>query len=329
MRTERRVDTIVFDWLREGLDESVSQLLAALESLSESEQTTEPAFDAMQALKTLDNVLAFAGEHGVRVLIRNQHAALDKIDRADTPAEPQALSAQVESAHILRSIIDRLIFDGAINKASLLPMTNRLREQAGFPEIDATGFQARGLLLEQEFNTSIGKSFQTDPPDVRSLLKHAEREALGVIRHDWSAAQRLAALLSKLVAEISRRSVKNALLLYIDALALAEVDPERIGGVVKRSIGRLLKLLRLLAMDVPRIQVQHLATEAGAILLTELTSLADKNTCLLGREVREWQSDLNATMGRCQFLGVDLLTLQAVQDVFIDELGAVEDVLDL
>src|SRR5690554_5268693 len=106
MRTERKVDAIVFDWLREGLEERLAELLRALEQLSEGHNATEHVFDATQALQTLDSVFSMIDAQLVRVLVHTQLAALEPLE-ADRHDE-SAVSAQIESAVLLQALLDRM-----------------------------------------------------------------------------------------------------------------------------------------------------------------------------------------------------------------------------
>ncbi|MFO7582220.1 hypothetical protein, partial [Guyparkeria sp.] len=149
MRTERKVDAIVFDWLREGLEERLAELLRALEQLSEGENVTEHVFDATLALQTLDRVFAMVDIQLVRVLIRTQLAALEAIERAGAE-DDTALSAQIESAALLGALLDRMSTGAAVNAPSLLPMVNRLRGSMGQPALGVRDLASRAYLLQAE-----------------------------------------------------------------------------------------------------------------------------------------------------------------------------------
>ncbi|MFP4463395.1 MAG: hypothetical protein ACLFO0_06030, partial [Guyparkeria sp.] len=110
MRTERKVDAIVFDWLREGLEERLAELLRALEQLSEGENATEHVFDATQALQTIDRVFSMVDIQLVRVLVRTQLAALEPLENLSVGEDDAntAVSAQIESAALLQALLDRM-----------------------------------------------------------------------------------------------------------------------------------------------------------------------------------------------------------------------------
>lgn len=146
MRTESKVDSIVLDWLREGLNEKLDQLLHALEDLSGGTGGVEHIFESLQAVKTMDAVLSNADFQVLRVLLKEEMSALALLE-SKPPQTADLLSSVTETAWLLRSIFDRLRIGATVNAMSLLPMINRLRVAQSLPEIDTENVLARASII--------------------------------------------------------------------------------------------------------------------------------------------------------------------------------------
>ncbi|MFW5954422.1 MAG: Hpt domain-containing protein [Guyparkeria sp.] len=330
MRTERKVDAIVFDWLREGLEERLAELLRALEQLSEGENVTEHVFDATQALQTIDRVFAMVDIQLVRVLIRTQLVALEAIERTGVENET-ALSAQIESAALLRALLDRMSTGSTVNAASLLPMVNRLRTGMGQPALDVRDLAARGYLLQAEHELDK-LSLDTDGltgERLRQLLRQMEREVLSVMRDDWSVLPGLRDLSMRIIAHERSRSAIIAVQVFGELLRLTEQDPERYAPLLKRAVGRVLQLFRLQLSSRSEVVIDHAGLDLGATVLGALLDHVDDDAQICSETAAEWRAQLDGAEGEARFVGLDAHALGAVAEALQEEILATQDVLDL
>ncbi|MDG4868106.1 Hpt domain-containing protein [Guyparkeria sp. 1SP6A2] len=329
MRTERKVDAIVFDWLREGLEERLVELLRALEQLSEGENVTEHVFDATQALQTLDRVFSMVDIQLVRVLVRTQLAALEPLEN---DGDERAISAQIESAALLQALLDRMAAGAPINPASLLPMVNRLRSTLKQPPLTARELAARSFLLQAEHE--LGKrphhnDGMDDEHRLRPLLRQMEREVLSVMRDDWSVLPGLRDLSMQIIANEPSRSAIIAIRVFGDLLRLTESDAERYSPVLKRAVGRVLQLFRLQLAGRSEVVINHAGLDLGASVLLSLLDLVDDDTAIGEDSAAEWRALLSQADGVAHFVGLDAEALHAVARALEEELLATQDVLDL
>jgi chemosensory pili system protein ChpA (sensor histidine kinase/response regulator) len=330
MRTERKVDPIVFDWLREGLVERLAELLRALEQLSEGENVTEHVFDASQALQTLDRVFAMVDIQLVRVLIRTQLAALENVERNEAEDEA-AVSAQIEAAALIRSLLDHMSTGSRINAASLLPMVNRLREGLGQPPFGVQGLAARAFVLQAEHETGKLPQSSDEPGEqqLRPRLRRMERAVLSVMRNDWATLPGLRELSMQIVGSEPRRSAVVAVRLFDELARLTEEDPGRYAPLLKRAVGRVLQLFRLQLSGRSETVIDHAALELGATILTSLLDRIDDDTGIWDKPAGEWKARLARAEQAGRFLGLDADALKAVAEALEDELLVTQDVLDL
>ncbi len=329
MRTERKVDAIVFDWLREGLEERLVELLRALEQLSEGENITEHVFDATQALQTLDRVFSMVDIQLVRVLVRTQLAALEPLEN---DGDERAISAQIESAALLQALLDRMAAGAPINPASLMPMVNRLRSTLKQPPLTARELAARSFLLQAEHE--LGKrphrnDGMDDEHRLRPLLRQMEREVLSVMRDDWSVLPGLRDLSMQIIANEPSRSAIIAIRVFGDLLRLTESDAERYSPVLKRAVGRVLQLFRLQLSGRSEVVINHAGLDLGASVLLSLLDLVDDDAAIGEDSAAEWRALLPQADGVAHFVGLDADALHAVARALEEELLATQDVLDL
>ncbi|MFN2381830.1 MAG: hypothetical protein ABR561_04665, partial [Guyparkeria sp.] len=335
MRTERKVDAIVFDWLREGLEERLAELLRALEQLSEGDNVTEHVFDATQALQTIDQVFSMVDIQLVRVLVRTQLAALEPLEKQ--PAEPDAahqtaVSAQIESAALLQALLDRMAAGAEIAPASLLPMVNRLRGTIKQPPIDVREVAARAFLLQAEHE--LGKRPHREKgvdeeAQLRPLLRQMEREVLAVMRDDRSVLPGLRDLSMQIIAHEPSRSAIIAIRVVGELLRLTEVDPERYAPVLKRAVGRVLQLFRLQLQGRSESVINHAGLDLGASVLLSLLERVDDDELICRDRAAEWRAQLERADRPARFVGLDAEALEAVQKALEEELLVTQDVLDL
>ncbi len=330
MRTERKVDAIVFDWLREGLEERLAELLRALEQLSEGENVTEHVFDATQALQTIDRVFSMVDIQLVRVLVRTQMAALEPLeDRSD---DQTAISAQIESAALLQALLDRMAAGAEITPASLLPMVNRLRGTIKQAPLDARELAARAFLLQAEHE--LGKRPHREKgvdeeAELRPLLRRMEREVLAVMRDDWSVLPGLRELSMQIIAHEPSRSAIIAIRVVGELLRLTESDPDRYAPVLKRAVGRVLQLFRLQLQGRSESVINHAGLDLGASVLLSLLERVDDDEPICRDRAADWREQLDRADLPARFVGLDAEALEAVQKALEEELLATQDVLDL
>ncbi len=329
MRTERKVDAIVFDWLREGLEERLVELLRALEQLSEGENVTEHVFDATQALQTLDRVFSMVDIQLVRVLVRTQLAALEPLEN---DGDENAISAQIESAALLQALLDRMSAGAPINPASLLPMVNRLRSTLKQAPLTARELAARSFLLQAEHE--LGKrphhnDGMDDERRLRPLLRQMEREVLSVMRDDWTVLPRLRDLSMQIIANEPSRSAIIAIRVFGDLLRLTETDADRYSPVLKRAVGRVLQLFRLQLSGRSEVVINHAGLDLGGSVLLSLLDLVDDDTAIGEDSAAEWRAQLSQADGVAHFVGLNAEALHAAARALEEELLATQDVLDL
>ena len=330
MRTERKVDAIVFDWLREGLEERLAELLRALEQLSEGENVTEHVFDATQALQTIDRVFSMVDIQLVRVLVRTQMAALEPLEE---PSDDQtAISAQIESAALLQALLDRMAAGAEIAPASLLPMVNRLRGTIKQAPLDARELAARAFLLQAEHE--LGKRPHREKgvdeeAELRPLLRRMEREVLAVMRDDWSVLPGLRDLSMQIIAHEPSRSAIIAIRVVGELLRLTEADPDRYSPVLKRAVGRVLQLFRLQLQGRSESVINHAGLDLGASVLLSLLERVDDDEPICRDRAGDWREQLDRADVPARFVGLDAQALEAVQQALEEELLATQDVLDL
>ncbi|TKA89943.1 hypothetical protein FAZ79_04525 [Guyparkeria sp. SB14A] len=335
MRTERKVDAIVFDWLREGLEERLAELLRALDQLSEGENVTEHVFDATQALQTIDRVFSMVDIQLARVLVRTQMAALEPLeDNADESddGDRTAISAQIESAALLQALLDRMAAGAEITPASLLPMVNRLRSTLQQPPLDAREMAARAFLLQAEHE--LGKRPHREKgvdeeAELRPLLRRMEREVLAVMRDDWSVLPGLRELSMEIIAHEPSRSAIIAIRVVGELLRLTESDPDRYAPVLKRAVGRVLQLFRLQLQGRSESVINHAGLDLGASVLLSLLERVDDDEIICRDPAAEWRAQLDAADRPARFVGLDAEALEAVRQALEEELLATQDVLDL
>ncbi|MGM0691602.1 MAG: hypothetical protein ACQES3_08735, partial [Pseudomonadota bacterium] len=330
MRTERKVDAIVFDWLREGLEERLAELLRALEQLSEGENVTEHVFDATQALQTIDRVFSMVDIQLVRVLVRTQMAALEPLEE---PSDDQtAISAQIESAALLQALLDRMASGAEIAPASLLPMVNRLRATIKQPPLEARDLATRAFLLQAEHELGKRPHREKDvdeEAELRPLLRRMEREVLAVMRDDWSVLPGLRDLSMQIIAHEPSRSAIIAIRVVGELLRLTESDPDRYAPVLKRAVGRVLQLFRLQLQGRSESVINHAGLDLGASVMLSLLERVDDDETICWERAGDWREQLDHADVPARFVGLDAQALEAVQKALEEELLATQDVLDL
>ncbi|WP_322521636.1 Hpt domain-containing protein [Guyparkeria halophila] len=330
MRTERKVDAIVFDWLREGLEERLAELLRALEQLSEGQNVTEHVFDATQALQTIDRVFSMVDIQLVRVLVRTQMAALEPLEE---PSDDEtAISAQIESAALLQALLDRMAAGAEIAPASLLPMVNRLRGTLKQPPLEARELAARAFLLQAEHE--LGKRPHREKgvdeeAELRPLLRRMEREVLAVMRDDWSVLPGLRDLSMQIIAHEPSRSAIIAIRVVGELLRLTESDPDRYAPVLKRAVGRVLQLFRLQLQARSESVINHAGLDLGASVLLSMLERVDDDEPICRDRAGDWRQQLDRADVPARFVGLDAQALEAVRQALEEELLATQDVLDL
>lgn len=330
MRTERKVDAIVFDWLREGLEERLAELLRALEQLSEGHNATEHVFDATQALQTLDSVFSMIDAQLVRVLVHTQLAALEPLE-ADRHDE-SAVSAQIESAVLLQALLDRMAAGAELTPASLQPMVNRLRATMEQPPLAARELAARALLLQVGHDLNQrpdGPGSADAQAELRPLLRQVEREVLAVMRDDWSVLPRLRDLSMQIIAHEPSRGATVAILVANDLFRLTESDPDRYGLILKRAVGRVLQLFRLQLQAHSEVVLNHAGLDLAASILLSILEQADDQEVICRDTAAEWKAQLACADAPAQFVGLDAESLIAAQQALKEELLSTQDVLDL
>ncbi|HER35435.1 MAG TPA: hypothetical protein ENO19_08230 [Halothiobacillaceae bacterium] len=320
----------MFDWLREGLEERLAELLRALEQLSQGENATEHVFDATQALQTLDRVFSMVDIQLVRVLLRTQLAALEPLEHDDR--DEVAVSAQIESAALLQALLDRMAAGAEISAASLRPMVNRLRGTQGQPPLDERELAARAFLLQAEHELGKRPHLPTGvdaEAELRPLLRRMEREVLAVMRDDWSALPGLRDLSMQIIAHESSRSAIIAIRVVDELLRLTESRPNDFAPLLKRAVGRVLQLFRFQLQARSVAVIDHAGLDLGASVLLSLLDKVDEQDVICRDTAAEWRAQIDRADGPARFVGLDAEALKAVRQALEEELLATQDVLDL
>lgn len=338
MRTESKVDSIVLDWLREGLSEKLDQLLRALEDLSGGTGGAEHIYESLQAVKTMDAVLSIADFQVLRVLLKEEMAALVLLE-TKPPQVESLLYAVTEAAWLLRSIFDRLSIGATVNAMSLVPMINRLRSAQSLPLVDTENVLARASIIWSESRVTsapyrteggvIRVSPATTPTTPKVLLTQMEQQILQLLRGNTVIISDLLKTFDLIIDNEVNPAVIVATRVFEELLNAIHDDQARYLPLVQRVIGRILKLFRMELQGREALQIRHEAIEFATDLLLELLKILPDDRVLCGEGVGHWREILSTTGERTRFLGLESDTLKQVAEALSEELNAAQDVLDI
>ncbi|ANJ67625.1 hypothetical protein A9404_09730 [Halothiobacillus diazotrophicus] len=338
MRTESKVDSIVFDWLREGLGEKLDQLLRALEDLSGGTGGAEHIYESLQAVKTMDSVLSIADFQVLRVLLKEEMAALILLE--SKPAETETLLyAVTEAAWLLGAIFDRLSIGATVNAMSLLPMINRLRKAQGLAEVDTRNVLARASIIWSESriasepyrasDTATRAASESAGVAPKALLGQMEQQILQLMRGNAVIIPELLKTFDQIIDNEVNPAVIVATRVFEELLGAVHGNPEGYLPLAQRMIGRILKLFRMELQGRDSLQIRHEAIELATDLLLELLKVLPDDRVLCGEEVQQWHLMLSTENERARYLGLESATLTQVADALSEELNAAQDVLDI
>ncbi len=334
MRTESKVDSIVLDWLREGLNEKIDQLLRALEDLSSGAGGNELVFESLQAVKAIDAVLAVSDYQLLRVMLKEQMSALTQLETRPEQAASLVM-AVTEAAWILRALLDRLSVGATVNAMSLLPMINRLRLVQGLPEVDTVNVLVRSAVLWSEsrvfVNPYVGQVAAKPGEKIQSnqLLASMEQQILLLMRGDVAAIPGLIQTFDRIIEREVNRSVVVATRSFEELLGVVHQDQERYLPLAKRMIGRVLRLFRMEIHGRDSLLIRFEAIEFATDMLLELVRVLPEDRELCGERLSYWYELLSTEGERVRFLGLETSALTQVSEVLTEELNAAQDVLDL
>lgn len=336
-RTESKVDSIVLDWLREGLSEKLDQLLRALEDLSGGTGGAEHIYESLQAVKTMDSVLSIADFQVLRVLLKEEMAALVLLE-TKPPQVESLLYAVTEAAWLLRSIFDRLSIGATVNAMSLLPMINRLRFAQGLPLVDTENVLARATIIWSEsrvssapYRTADGSTriLPATATTPKVLLAQMERQILQLLRGNTVIIPDLLKTFDRIIDNEVNPAVIVATRVFEELLNAIHGDQAGFLPLAQRVIGRILKLFRMELQSRDALQIRHEAIEFATDLLLELLKILPDDRVLCGEGVGHWREMLSTTGERTRFLGLESDTLKQVAEALSEELNAAQDVLDI
>ncbi|HUX81231.1 MAG TPA: Hpt domain-containing protein [Halothiobacillus sp.] len=338
MRTESKVDSIVLDWLREGLSEKLDQLLRALEDLSGGTGGAEHIYESLQAVKTMDAVLSIADFQVLRVLLKEEMAALVLLE-TKPPQVESLLYAVTEAAWLLRSIFDRLSIGATVNAMSLVPMINRLRSAQSLPLVDTENVLARASIIWSESRV-FSAPYRTEDGGVRIfpatatstpkvLLTQMEQQILQLLRGNTVIISDLLKTFDLIIDNEVNPAVIVATRVFEELLNAIHDDQARYLPLAQRVIGRILKLFRMELQGREALQIRHEAIEFATDLLLELLKILPDDRVLCGEGVGHWREILSTTGERTRFLGLESDTLKQVAEALSEELNAAQDVLDI
>ncbi|MBD3815548.1 MAG: Hpt domain-containing protein, partial [Halothiobacillus sp.] len=334
MRTESKVDSIVLDWLREGLNEKIDQLLRALEDLSSGAGGNELVFESLQAVKAIDAVLAVSDYQLLRVMLKEQMSALTQLETRPEQAE-SLVTTVTEAAWMLRALLDRLGVGATVNAMSLLPMINRLRKSQGLAEVDTQNVLARSTVLWSEsrifFNPYVGRIAAKSEEKTKSnqLLALMEQQILLLMRGDVTAIPELIQTIDRIIEREVNRAVVVATRSFEELLGAIHQDQGRYLPLAKRMIGRVLRLFRMEIQGRDSLAIRFEAIEFSTDMLLELVRVLPDDSELCGERVSSWHQMLSTEGERVRFLGLETSALTEVAQVLSEELNAAQDVLDL
>lgn len=334
MRTESKVDSIVLDWLREGLNEKIDQLLRALEDLSSGAGDNELVFESLQAVKAIDAVLAVSDYQLLRVMLKEQMSALTQLETRPEQAE-SLVTTVTEAAWMLRALLDRLGVGATVNAMSLLPMINRLRKSQGLAEVDTENVLARSTVLWSEsrifVNPYVGRIAAKSEEKTKSnqLLALMEQQILLLMRGDVAAIPELIQTFDRIIEREVNRAVVVATRSFEELLGAIHQDKERYLPLAKRMIGRVLRLFRMEIQGRDSLAIRFEAIEFSTDMLLELVRVLPEDRELCGELVSSWHQMLSTEGERVRFLGLETSALTEVAQVLSEELNAAQDVLDL
>lgn len=334
MRTESKVDSIVLDWLREGLNEKIDQLLRALEDLSGGAGGNELVYESLQAVKAIDAVLAVSDYQLLRVVLKEQMSALTQLETK--PEQAASLVTTVtESAWMLRALLDRLSVGATVNAMSLLPIINRLRKAQDLKEIDTANVLARSAVLWSESRVNVqsyvGRKTAQHPDKNQSnqLLASIERQILLLMRGEVAAIPELIHTFDRLIEQGVTRAVVVAIRSFEELLGAIRQDEARFLPLAKQMIGRILRLVRMEIQGRDSLAIRFEAIEFATDMILELIQVLPQDRVLCGEQVSAWRQMLSADSERVRFLGLETSALTQVAQVLSEELNAAQDVLDL
>lgn len=334
MRTESKVDSIVLDWLKEGLNEKIDQLLRALEDLTSGAGGNELVFESLQAVRAIDAVLAVSDYQLLRVMLKEQMSALTLLESGADQTEP-VLMAVTEAAWMLRPLLDRLNVGAVVNAMSLLAMINRLRRSQGLVEIDTVNVLARSAILGLEsrvfVNSGVARNAGKSDEQPLSSQKFASLEQLilRLMRNDVTVIPQLIQTFDRIIGQEATRAVVVAIRCFEELLGVVHQDQERYLPLAKRMIGRLLRLFRMKIQGRDSLPVRFEAIELATDVLLELVSVLPEEGELCGTRISSWREILSTQGERVRFLGLETSALMQVAEVLTEELDAAQDVLDL
>ncbi|ACX95372.1 Hpt domain-containing protein [Halothiobacillus neapolitanus] len=334
MRTESKVDSIVLDRLKEGLNEKIDQLLRALEDLSSGAGGNELVFESLDAVKAIDAVLAVSDYQLLRVMLKEQMSALTQLET--NPEKAAVLVTTVtEAAWMLRALLDRLSVGATVNAMSLLPMINRLRQSQGLSEVDTENVLARSTVLWSEsrvfVNPYVGQIAAKSEEKTKSnqLLASMEQQILLLMRGDVTAIPGLIETFDRIIEREVNRAVVVATRSFEELLGAVHQDQERYLPLAKRMIGRVLRLFRMEIQGRDSLHIRFEAIEFATDMLLELVRVLPDDSELCGERVSNWHELLSTDGERVRFLGLETSALTQVAQVLSEELNAAQDVLDL
>ncbi|HUN00039.1 MAG TPA: Hpt domain-containing protein [Halothiobacillus sp.] len=334
MRTESKVDSIVLDWLREGLTEKLDQLLRALDDLSSGIGGNEHLFESLQAIKTIDAVLAVSDFHILRVLLKEQMAALILLESPSDRATA-LLTAVTEAAWLLRAVLDRLSIGAVVNAMSLLPMINRLRLAQGLSELDTRNILTRASILWSESRVFVRPYLGTLTQESggvaasQPMLSQMEQQILLLMRGDIDAIPNLLSTFDAIIDREINRAVVIATRVFEELLHAVSADQVHYLPLAKRMIGRVLRLFRMEIQGRDQLLIRFEAIEFATDLLLELVESLPDEQVLCGESIQIWRQNLSTDQERIRFLGLETSALKQVAEVLVEELDAAQDVLDL
>ncbi|WP_407275591.1 Hpt domain-containing protein [Halothiobacillus sp. DCM-1] len=333
MRTESQVDSIVLDWLKEGLTEKLDQLLRALEDIGSGAGGNDLLFESLHAVKTIDSVLAISDLHPLRVLLKEQMSGLVLLEAQ--PQNLELLSAISEAAWLMRAVLDRLSVGATVNATSLLPMINRLRAAQALPTLAVSGVLLRTQLLLSESRVfvrpylGVAEIDSVERQTDLQRLRHMEEQILLLLRGDVSAIPGLLQVFDQIIDREINRGVVVATRAFEELLRAVDRDAVRYLPQAQRVIGRVLRLFRMEVQGKDQIHIRHEAIEFAADLVAALIEELPPEQSLCGDTVNAWRELMTAPQEPQRFLGLETEALRQVAEVLAEELNAAQDVLDL
>ena len=149
------------------------------------------------------------------------------------------------------------------------------------------------------------------------------------MRGDVEAIPGLIQTFDRIIEREVNRAVVVATSSFEELLGVVHQDQERYLPLVKRMIGRVLRLFRMEVQGRDSLHIRFEAIEFATDMLIELVSVLPEDHELCGERVSYWHELLSTEGERVRFLGLETSALTQVAEVLAEELNAAQDVLDL